>query len=697
MGPAGIAPAGLFFPVLSSPQMSAKPSRAARRHSARAEARTPAYSRRRPGWPVAASVAIIVAIGLYAYAGSFRGLFVLDEKSAIIDNPNIRSLRTSLTAPPQVGLGGRPVVSFSFALNYALAPASGRDAFTPPPPGYPPEAEALFYRNIRGYHAANLAIHVLAALAMLGIARRTLGGERLRGAFGAAATPLALAIAALWVAHPLNTGSVTYVAQRVESLMGLFYAATLYFAIRAWEAPRRGAWTAAAIGTCALGMGTKEVMVSAPMMVVLYDYVFMAGADRGVADMLRRRWRLYAGLAATWVLLAALVLSTSRSASVGFYLQGWTPALYLQTQAGVIVHYLKLVFAPWPLVLDYEWPAAPSLASVLPQAALLGALFVAACRGLVRRQPAAWLGALFFLVLAPSSSLLPIVTEVAAEHRMYLPLAAVIALVVTGAFAAGRRLLQRTNGSGAAVLRGAGIAAAALAVAGGVHLTRERNLDYQSDERIWAATVAARPGNSRALANLGTTLIEQGRPADAEPYLHRALAVRPDYAEAQSGYGVALCMQGRLEEGVAHLERAVALEPDYRDAWRNLGEALGALGRRGPAARAFRAALATAPRDAVLLGRLAWILATAPEDEVRNAAEALTAARLAVEVTGGDVVALDALAAAQAESGQFTEAAASAERALARAQSVGPAELIPELQYRLAAYRSGQKFRDPAR
>jgi hypothetical protein len=340
--------------------MTARRARAGRRPTKRVEERTAAPARRRPSWAIVTSIALISAIGLYAYAGSFRGLFVLDEKSAIVENPNIRSLRTSFTAPPQVGLGGRPVVSFSFALNYALAPAEGRDAFTPPPPGFPEEATRLFFRNLWGYHAANLAIHILTAMAIFGTARRTFGGTRLRGEFGSAATPLAFCLAALWVAHPLNTGSITYVAQRVESLMGLFYAATLYFAVRAWDGPRAGLWSAAAVATCALGMGTKEVMVSAPITVALYDFVFRAGEAGGVAAVWKRRWRLYAGLAATWVLLAVFVATTTRSASVGFFLKGWTPWIYLQTQAGVIVHYLRLVVAPWPLVLDYEWPAATS-------------------------------------------------------------------------------------------------------------------------------------------------------------------------------------------------------------------------------------------------------------------------------------------------------------------------------------------------
>jgi tetratricopeptide (TPR) repeat protein/uncharacterized membrane protein (DUF441 family) len=589
------------------------------------------------------------------------------------------------------------VVSFSFALNYALAPAEGRDAFTPPPPDYPAETSALFYRNVRGYHATNLGIHILTALAVFGIARRTLIGDRLRPAFGSSATWLALAIGALWVAHPLNTGSVTYVAQRVESLMGLFYAATVYFAIRAWDGSRVGLWSAAAVAACALGMGTKEITVSAPLVVALHDYVFRSDAAGGVEAVLRRRWRLYAALAATWVLLAIFVATATRSASVGFFLEGWTPWRYLITQTGVIAHYLRLVFVPRPLVLDYEWPAAESLVAVLPQAVFVTSLFALTVWGLVRRAPAAWLGAVFFLVLAPSSSVLPIVTEVAAEHRMYLPLAAALALVVTGVYLGGRRLAGRSGPFASRLLSAAGIVATAIAIAGCVHLTRERNLDYQSNERIWSATVAARPQNSRAHANLGATLVEAGRPAEAEPYLRRALEIRADYPEAQSGLGVALCMQGRLEEGVSHLERAVALEPSYRDAWRNLGEALGALGRRGPAARAFREALRSAPRDAMLLKRLAWILATAPEDDVRNGGEALSAARLAVEVTGGDAVALDTLAAALAENGQFAEAMSTAQRAIAMARSAGPAALVPDLQARLESYTRGQAFRDASR
>ena len=94
-----------------------------------------------------------------------------------------------------------------------------------------------------------------------------------------------------------------------------------------------------------------------------------------------------------------------------------------------------LVFRPWPLAFDYyDWPQAHSPLDVWPQALLVSALFALTVLAVIRKWPAGFAGAVFFLVLAPTSSLLPIPTEVAAEHRMYLPLAAVIALTLLSAF-----------------------------------------------------------------------------------------------------------------------------------------------------------------------------------------------------------------------------------------------------------------------
>ena len=155
-----------------------------------------------------------------------------------------------------------------------------------------------------------------------------------------AAGGLAFAAAALWLVHPLQTSAVTYLSQRAESLVGLLLLATLACSLRGWSV--------GAVVCCALGMASKEVMAVAPVLVLLHDRTFLAGSFR---EALRRRPAMYAGLAATWGLLAALVLSThGRGGSVGFD-AGTSPWEYAATQPAAIATYLGLAVWPHPLVI----------------------------------------------------------------------------------------------------------------------------------------------------------------------------------------------------------------------------------------------------------------------------------------------------------------------------------------------------------
>jgi protein O-mannosyl-transferase len=322
-------------------------------------------------------------------------------------------------------------------------------------------------------------------------------------------------------------------------------------------------------------MATKEVMATAPLMVMLWDRFF-------AADRTTSRKSLYASLAATWVILAVLVAGGHRSPSVGFGFAGWPWWRYLMTQAEVVTHYLRLAVVPAPLVLDYDWRAASSLAQVAMPGLLLTALLAATVWGLMRRSPAAFAGAWFFLILAPTSSLLPIVTEVAAEHRMYLPIAGVISLVVLGLFA----LMKDRR-----ALMGAGGLAAAAVVILFARMTYARNADYHDYDRIWTETIAARPLNARARNNYATSLLMKGRYAEAEPHLRVAVTENPSLAEAEANLGVTLSAQGRLDEGTAHLRRAIALKPDYASAHRNLGETYAMQDRFGEALAEYTKAL----------------------------------------------------------------------------------------------------------
>ncbi len=507
-----------------------------------------------------AGLALVLATTA-AYVTSFRGALVFDDLYAIVANPTIRNLARPdwyLFPPGDVGgtIGGRPVANASFALNYAIS-------------GVQPWS----------YHAVNLLIHVLAALTLFGLVRRTLAQKDGWAGPGRSSSPTlpAFIIAALWALHPLQTEAVTYIVQRTESLMGLLYLLTIYCFVRGVESAQPRRWFAAACAACLLGMGTKEVMASAPLIVLLYDRTFVAGSWR---EAWRRRGRVHAALLGTWLLLAVLVQGTQgRGGSAGFGTEvGWWD--YALTQCVAIPHYLRLSLWPFPLVFDYGTPLAGSLAAVaLPAAALL-ALLAGTAWALVRRPALGFAGAWFFLILAPSSSVVPVATQTMAEHRMYLPLAAVLTLLVLATRAlAGRRVW---------------FAGLALAATAGM-MTAQRNVVYHSELALWADTVAHRPQNPRARTNLGIALLEAGRLPEAVAQFEESLRPQPDNAATRLNLCHALTQLGRAAEAVPHGEAALRLNPGSVNARINLAHALRQLDRTTEAAALLAEALALQP------------------------------------------------------------------------------------------------------
>jgi Flp pilus assembly protein TadD len=622
--------------------------------------------------------------GTWAYSTSFAGVLVLDDVRAIARNPTIRSLPASLAPPAATTVSGRPVGNLTLAINYALAPADARDVFFPAGPGAPPDAAQRFLRNVWGYHFLNLVIHLASGLALFGVVRRTLLSDRLRTQVDGTATWLAFVVALVWLVHPLQTEAVTYVVQRVESLAGLFYLLTLYCAIRAPGSRRARLWSAGAIAACALGMATKEVTVTAPIAVWLWDRTF------GGHAVSRPRWPLLAGLAATWLVLGLLVFHEHRAPSIVLG-QGmvWR---YLVTQAGVITHYLRLAITGTPLVFLYTWPLAGSLGALAPQAALVAALVILTGVGIVRRHPLGYAGGWFFLILAPTSSVLPIVTEVAAEHRMYLPLAAVVACVVVGVYRGGRLLLARIvpappvrRATGAAL--GAALTVAVVLAYGTE--TRARNRDYWSEETLWADTVDKQPDNARARVGYGVALLTARRPAEAEAQLRVAVDLDRADGFAHERLGAALATQGKLDEAIPRFQRAVALRPGLVDAQRSLGLAYATLRQGALALPHLERALAALPDDPVLLRSVAAVLVDPGDLSIRDIPRALVLAGRAVTLTARrDGLALDVLAVAQAGAGRFADAASTAEEALWLARAQGNRALVQELEYHLAAYRA---------
>jgi hypothetical protein len=460
---------------------------------------------------------LVIFIGAVAYSNSLHGPFIFDDSAAIVKNPQICSLNPfKYQSLGPTAVAGRPAVIFTLAVDYAI----GR-------------------LHVEIYHATNLLIHLLAALILYGVVRRTLLQMEIpENRPTESATWLAAMVAAMWVVHPLDTQSVTYVAQRSESLASLFFLASIYCVIRA--ADGRKGWGVIAVIACGLGMASKEIVAVAPILIVLYDRTFLAGTFKAA---LARRWKIYVGMTAMWVFILFSLHTGEREIMVGSNL-GISPIEYARTELNVIARYLRLAFWPTDLVLDYyDWPIARHWSDVQWWGWLVLGLAAATLIALRRWPRMGFLGSCFFLILAPTSSILPIKQEAAAEQRMYLPLAAVVCLVVVGAWS----ILRRWR----ALRRIAGIAGCVLIVIL-VRLTMERNDLFANPVDIWTDTVAKRPDNTRAHVNLGEAWAQMS--IDFPPGSPEAIAAARNAADQ---FRIVLALEPRITHAVFALGQSL--------------------------------------------------------------------------------------------------------------------------------------------
>jgi tetratricopeptide (TPR) repeat protein len=545
-------------------------------------------------WFVAAALALSIGT---VYGPALTAPLIFDDVDTITRNDSITAIwplfgseahRGPLNPPPNVPTSARPLVNLSFAINYQFSQL-----------------------HPAGYHAANAIIHFLTAMLLWAIVRRTLRLPYFAGRFEAVAGWLAFAVALIWALHPLQTEAVIYATQRTELMMALFYLATVYCSLRYWAStshePQRKAWLTLAVFACLAGMASKEVMVSAPLIVLLFDRAFITGS---LAGALRKSWPLYAGLAATWILLVGLSLGSPHGGAAGFQL-GPPAYVWWATQAKIFWLYLKLAIWPWPLLIHYQLPYVSTFSEALLYVIPLVLLGVATLWMLWRNRPVGLLGTWYFAILSPTF-LIPVITEMAAERRMYLPLAALVILFVVGGYRLAILYLPlKANFGPTFDIRFLPFMALLflLAMVCGV-ISATRLSVYQQPSRLWQQVLRVQPQNDTAHQQLGKYLNDAGDTEAAIAHFREAVRLNPGSSRARYNLGVLLFKTKAINDAVAQFSEGARLSPDDVQILLNLSGTLTLVGRNDEALKVVDAALQLSPDD--------WMLHNNRGDALKN-------------------------------------------------------------------------------
>jgi tetratricopeptide (TPR) repeat protein len=410
----------------------------------------------------------------------------------------------------------------------------------------------------------------------------------------------------LWLVHPLQTEAVTYIVQRAESLGVLFYLGSFYGFI----CYTKGRFSGAVISIVLLiaGVFTKEMVATAPILFVLYDYTFVTGS---IKRAIEKRGVYYACTLTSWIAIAATSIVThGRNGTVTFGTE-IGPVSYALTEAWAILRYLELSVLPVGQIFPYEAKAVTDVDVIVPCLVAVTLLLAFSVYLMVKRPRLGFLLCSFFIILAPTSSFIPIVTETIAEHRMYLPL---VICTTLAALLIVRLPLWATAAVSIAML---------VTLAGATFV---RNRVFVSPMSIWEDAESKQPNAEEIASNYAVELVHAGRVRDAEAVLrhsiskhphnpiglvnlanilgaqgkaaeaHRlyslAMSEKPDFPEGLFNVGIALRQEGHLAEAEAVLRRAINLAPTFPEALNGLGTVLSQEGKAPAAREAYNRAVA---------------------------------------------------------------------------------------------------------
>ncbi len=539
---------------------------------------------------------LLAAVVILTYSGTLTSPFIFDDLSNIRENPHIRipypSAENLAWAAFQSPLGNRPVANISFALNYFFH-------------GY----------NLVGFHVVNILIHIASGILLYGFVKATIHTPGLQKRYGRLGW-IPFFTAFIWLMHPLQTQSVTYLVQRMNSLAAMFYILSmlLYVEFRRYRDCRLK-WPL--LGGCILAgilaFGTKEITITLPVFILLYEWFFFQKLSW---QWIRHRLWLLTGLMLLIVVLALWYFEYEPLARIlnSYRNRDFTMLQRVLTQYRVVLFYISLLIWPNPsrLSLDHDFALSSSLTNpvtTLLSLAIIIVLLVVAVL-IAKREPLISFGILwFFGNLVSESSIIGL--ELVFEHRNYLP-----SMLVIFCFSA---LVFRIS-------RQAWHGAIALCLVGTLFTvwTFERNQVWSDEITLYRDCVNKAPAKARPYNNLGAALMRTGQLAEAIQQFNSALAIQPDFVDARYNLGSALVRQGNLEAGVDQFGEVLRLDPKHLKALNNMGVTQALLGRHAKAMQYFKDALKLNPKDPDLLNNLGYSLKQSGDPE--TAAHHLTRA-----------------------------------------------------------------------
>ena len=556
--------------------------------------RTPALTKKVQLLLILSLTLLVTAI----YAYSLKGPFVLDDRPNIRHNSHISLSSFSLDSIKAAGfkspISSRPVANVSFGLNYYFG---GYDVF--------------------GYHLVNVVIHIITGLLLFLLVKTTLLLSL--GATGDAfiakpATTVSVSTigwrsldlslvsfwtAALWLVHPIQTQSVTYIVQRMNSMAALFFVLSLLLYARGRISQRRRldssrrssihpyVWFAGSLVGGLLALGSKEIAATLPFFILLYEWYFFQDLS---LSWVKRNW--------IWVVIISIILAMVAVVYLGYHpwdtiLAGYagrdfTPLQRVLTQFRVVIFYLSLLMWPHPSRLNLEHDVALStslfdpVTTVLSLGFIAGMLVLGIC--LARRQRMLSFCLLWFLGnLVIESSVIGL--ELVFEHRLYLPsMFLILSAVMLFSRYVRYRWLQ--------------VAVLGLVVLVSAWGTFERNKVWQDEVTLLKDCVNKSPNKARARYNLGIAMAEKGQVNEAIKQYREALRINPGYAAVHTNLGIELYRLGKVDEAVDHYYKALKINPEFENAHIQLGIALFGIGRVSEAIHHYSEALRINPTSA---------------------------------------------------------------------------------------------------